>query len=74
MGTLLKSTSPDAEKTQEVRDYLFGMLKELAKMARDVDEIEVAVHLAAILKAARLTTRRETSPERAAQLRAETAL
>jgi len=46
--------SLDAEKNDR-RDYLLDMIEQLAELAREIGEIEVAIHLDATAKARRHT-------------------
>lgn len=54
VATLFKPSSPPR---QDTRDYLIGMIGELYKLARCGGEIEIAIHLKAILDASRLANR-----------------
>jgi hypothetical protein len=54
--------SLDAEKSDR-RDYLLDMIEQLAELAREIGEIEVAIHLDATAEARRHTIEKRETPD-----------
>ena len=55
-----KATSIPTAREAEI-EYLFDMIAELAKLARRIGEVGVAIHLEAILAARRAVALRESA-------------
>ena len=50
--------TPFPNQRDSGRDYLFEMIEQLAKLARRTGDLDIAIHLKAILDAARVAERK----------------
>ena len=53
--------TPFPNQHDSARDYLFEMIEQLAKLARRSGDLDVAIHLKAILDAARVAERKRSA-------------